>query len=138
GAGWSAAELLGGQTLLRSSRRTLEALRDPKRPVIVGAVLGPIISRLTEARTIEDAIGAAIDGDGSVRDEASPTLRRVRRELRGTHGELVRILERAMSRLESHQQVPDMSVTLRNGRYVIPIRREARVEVGGIVHDSSG
>src|SRR6476659_526739 len=43
-----------------------------------------------------------------------------------------------MSRLESHQQVPDMSVTVRNGRYVIPIRREARVAIGGIVHDTSG
>jgi DNA mismatch repair protein MutS2 len=137
GAGWSAGELLGGHLLLRSSRRTLESLRDPRRPPIVGAVLGPIVSRLVDARTIEEAVGAAIDEDGSVRDDASPVLRRVRRELRGTHGELVRILERAMSRLESHQQVPDMSVTLRNGRYVIPIRREARGEVGGIVHDSS-
>jgi len=43
-----------------------------------------------------------------------------------------------MSKLESHQQVPDMSVTVRNGRYVIPIRREARGAVGGIVHDTSG
>jgi DNA mismatch repair protein MutS2 len=43
-----------------------------------------------------------------------------------------------MAKLESHQQVPDMSVTVRNGRYVIPIRREARGSVGGIVHDTSG
>jgi len=138
GAGWSGTELLGGGVLLRSSRRTLEELRDPRRPVVVAAVLGPLLSRLVEAKELEQAIGAAIADDGSVRDEASPVLRRVRRELRGAQGELVKILERIMARLESHQQVPDMSVTLRNGRYVIPIRREARADVGGIVHDTSG
>jgi DNA mismatch repair protein MutS2 len=138
GASWNAGELLGAAMLLRSSRLTVESLGDPRRPVVVGAVLGPILSRLYEAKPLEQAIGGAIADDATVRDEASPVLRRVRRELRGAQGELVRILERIMSRLEPHQQVADMSVTLRNGRYVIPIRREARGDVGGIVHDSSG
>ena len=42
-----------------------------------------------------------------------------------------------MNKLEAHQRVPDMSVTVRNGRYVIPVRREGRGAVGGMVHDSS-
>ena len=42
-----------------------------------------------------------------------------------------------MSKLEPHQRVADMSVTVRNGRYVIPVRREAQGAVGGIVHDAS-
>ncbi|HVZ79101.1 MAG TPA: Smr/MutS family protein, partial [Gemmatimonadaceae bacterium] len=58
-------------------------------------------------------------------------------ELRKSEGELVRILERAMERLESHHRPPDMSITVRNGRYVIPVRREGRGAVGGIVHDAS-
>jgi DNA mismatch repair protein MutS2 len=72
-----------------------------------------------------------------VRDEASPALRRIRRELRESEGKLVALLERILGRLEAHQRVPDMSVTVRNGRYVIPVRREGRGAVGGIVHDSS-
>src|SRR5204863_5467303 len=48
-----------------------------------------------------------------------------------------RLLERAMARLEPHQRVADMSVTVRNGRFVIPVRREAQGAVGGIVHDAS-
>ena len=47
------------------------------------------------------------------------------------------MLEREMERLEAHHRVPDRSVTMRNGRYVIPVRREARVVAGGIVHDTS-
>ncbi|MHB1223137.1 MAG: endonuclease MutS2 [Gemmatimonadaceae bacterium] len=138
GASWSGQELLDAGRLLRSSRRTVETLRDPRRPAVVAAVLGPLISRLFESQELERAIGGVIDDDATVRDDASPMLRRVRRELRGAHGELVKLLERIMRRLEPHQAVSDMSVTVRNGRYVIPVRREARGEIGGIVHDSSG
>src|SRR3712207_4548365 len=42
-----------------------------------------------------------------------------------------------MSSLPPHLQVSDASVTVREGRYVIPVRREGRGEVGGIVHDES-
>ncbi|HEX2723212.1 MAG TPA: Smr/MutS family protein, partial [Gemmatimonadaceae bacterium] len=85
----------------------------------------------------EKRLDAAIDDDGNLRDDASPSLRRIRRELRGAQGEIVRMLERIVARLESRFQVPDMSVTVRNGRFVIPVRREARSVVGGIVHDTS-
>ena len=51
--------------------------------------------------------------------------------------EMIKLLERAMAKLEPHQRVADMSVTVRNGRYVIPVRREAQGAVGGIVHDAS-
>ena len=131
-------ELLGVLVLLRSSRRTADALRDPRRPAVATAVLAPIAQHLVSAKQEEGALERILADDGSVRDDASPQLRRLRRELRGAEAELVRLLERIMSRLESHQQVPDMSVTVRNGRYVIPIRREGRGAVGGIVHDTSG
>ena len=137
GASWNAAELLAAATLLRSSRRTQEALRDEKRPGIALAVLAPLAGRLVSARRVEDAIERTIADDATVRDDASALLRRVRRDLRAAEGELVRLLERAMEKLEPHHQVSDMSVTVRNGRYVIPVRREARVVVGGIVHDTS-
>jgi DNA mismatch repair protein MutS2 len=130
-------DLLGIHTLLRSARRTRDALRDARRPAVTLAMLAGIANRLASAKELEDAIERVIADDGSVRDDASPALRRIRRELLGATGELVRLLERAMARLEPHQQVADMSVTIRNGRYVIPVRREARGAVGGIVHDAS-
>jgi DNA mismatch repair protein MutS2 len=130
-------ELLGIGTLLRSSRLTTSALRDPKRPAMVRGVLEPLIARLYSQRALEDEIVRTLDDDGEVRDEASPALRRIRRELRSAHAELIQLLEKAMQRLEPSQRVADMSVTLRNGRYVIPIRRDARASMGGIVHDAS-
>ena len=137
GAVWTAAELLAACKLLRSSRRTHEELGSGERRDIIGAVLDPLVQRLIVAKTQEASIERAIDDEAMVKDEASPALRKLRRELRGAESELVALLERHMAKLETHQRVPDMSVTVRNGRYVIPIRREARGAIGGIVHDES-
>jgi DNA mismatch repair protein MutS2 len=135
---WSGAELVAGAVLLRSARRTRDALRDDRRPAVLRAVLAPFADRMIVAKSDEEAIERAIGEDGVVRDDASPALRRIRRELRASHGELVRILERVMGGLEAHHRAPDMSVTVREGRYVIPVRREGVKQVGGIVHGTSG
>ena len=137
GSVWSGEELLGGAVLLRSSRRTRSALTDARRPAAATAVLSPLTDRLAVSVPIEQAIERAIETDGTVKDDASPALRRMRRELRGAQSELVQMLERIAARLDAHHRVSDMSVTVRNGRYVIPVRREARGVVGGIVHDES-
>jgi DNA mismatch repair protein MutS2 len=137
GVVWNGAELLGAGQLLRSSRRTRDALGDERRPALARAVLAALVGRLFAAKPLEDSIDRTIQEDGTVRDDASPTLRRVRRELRAAEGDLVRLLERAMERLEPHHRVADMSVTVRDGRYVIPVRREGRASVGGIVHGVS-
>ena len=137
GASLSAAELLGMRTLLRASRLTAEGFRDDRIAPVSLAMLRPEVDALVPARSEEKGLDAAIDDDANVRDDASQALRRIRRELRGAQGEIVRMLERIVSKLESRFQVPDMSVTVRNGRFVIPVRREARSVVGGIVHDTS-
>jgi DNA mismatch repair protein MutS2 len=134
----SGRELLDVMIVLRSSRLTADALRDPRRPAMAVALLAAIRDKLGAEARLEQAIERACDDEGNIRDDASPALRRLRRELRSSEGELVALLERIMARLEPHQRVNDMSVTVRNGRYVIPVRREGRGAVGGIVHDTSG
>jgi len=137
GASLAAPDLLVLGALLRSSRITRESLRGERSSPIVAAVLAPQIEALVANKTVEDTIERAIDDDGQVRDDASSALKKIRRELKGSQGELVKLLERAMAKLEPHQRVADMSVTVRNGRFVIPVRREAQGVVGGIVHDAS-
>jgi len=136
GASLFAPDLLVLGALLRSSRITRESLRGRASPVVT-AVLAAQIEALAVNRPVEETIERAIDEDGQVRDDASSALRKIRRELQGSQGELIKLLERAMAKLEQHQRVADMSVTVRNGRYVIPVRREAQGAVGGIVHDAS-
>jgi DNA mismatch repair protein MutS2 len=137
GASLAPPDLLVLGALLRSSRITRDSLRGERASPIVAAVLAAQIEPLVANKNIEDTIERAIDEDGQVRDDASSTLKKIRRELKGSQGELVKLLERAMAKLEPHQRVADMSVTVRNGRFVIPVRREAQGVVGGIVHDAS-
>ncbi|MEX2177934.1 MAG: endonuclease MutS2 [Gemmatimonadaceae bacterium] len=137
GVSWTAAELLQARQLIRGSRITRDALADDKRPAPARAVLAPLRDQLIADRAVEAAIERCIGDDAEVKDDASPALRRLRRELRSAEGDLIRLLERHLARLDDSLRVPDMSVTMRNGRYVIPVRREGRGSLGGIVHDSS-
>jgi len=137
GSRWTGLELLSGGVLLRSSRRTRQALVDDRRPAVARAVLAEFVQALITRPPLEEIVERTIQDDATVRDSASPALGRIRRELRASQGELIRILEREMSRLEPQHRVNDMSVTMRNGRYVIPVRRGGQTATGGIVHDAS-
>ncbi len=137
GSGWSGGELVHAALLLRSSRVTREGLSGARASSGEGDILSPIRERLVSARSTESTIERALDPEGEIRDDASPEIRRIRRELRNTRTDLVQLLERAMARLDPQHRVSDMSVTMRNGRFVIPVRREGRSAVGGIVHDES-
>ena len=137
GTAWTGPELRLAHTLLVASRRSRDALQRSEREAHLVAPLAGLVGALLRAPQLERDLDRVVNEEGVVRDEASPALRKVRRDLRGAEGDLVRMLERLMSKLESHHRVDDASVSLRNGRYVIPVRREGRGAVGGIVHDTS-
>jgi DNA mismatch repair protein MutS2 len=127
---------------LRDSRVFLASSRSARAALLPRAeefsLLGSLAGRLVELRREEERIGRAIDEDGHVRDDASPELQRLRREIKGSRNRIVERLNAVATSLPSQYQVPDASVTVRDGRFVIPIRREGRGEVGGIVHGESG
>ena len=137
GASLGAPDLLVLGALLRSSRLTRESFRGDKISPVATAVLAEQRDALIVDKADEALIEKSVDDEGQIRDEASSALKKIRRDLRASQGELIKVLERAMAKLEPHQRVADMSVTIRNGRYVIPVRREAHGAVGGIVHDAS-
>lgn len=99
--------------------------------------LATIRERLVEDRDTEERIDRSVDGEGNVLDTASRELRGIRNRLKGAHARVVRQLEQYMRTLDERFVVADGSVTLREGRYVIPVRREGKGTVGGIVHDES-
>jgi DNA mismatch repair protein MutS2 len=86
---------------------------------------------------VERTIRAVVDRGGAVLDSASRDLARIRRQLGSAHGRIVQALEKLLRSLPERLVVPDGSVTIREGRYVIPVRREGRGEVGGVVMDES-
>lgn len=108
--------------------RGLEALA-PRIAALTGAL--PRVSDLAEA------LRGALDDEGGVRDEASPRLRQLRRELRERRKRIVADLERLFQSSDAERVFAEHFVTLRHGRYVVPVRAESRARVRGIVHDRS-
>ncbi|HUF76870.1 MAG TPA: endonuclease MutS2 [Longimicrobiales bacterium] len=101
------------------------------------APLEALRARLVDLREVEEDIVRSVDAEGSVLNTASRDLKRIRDRLRGAHAKVVRALEGYMGSLPERYLVADASVTIRDGRYVVPIRREGKGEVGGIVHGES-
>lgn len=134
GSVWEGAELRDAGELLRSARASRRAFTHHADDY---PLLAEIAEALIELRDEEKAIGQAIDGAGEVRDEASRELARLRREIRGARNNIVDRLQAYLATLPERIRVADASISIRDGRYVIPIRREGRSEVGGLVHDES-
>ena len=88
-------------------------------------------------KELEQRLAASLDPDGVVLDSASHALARARHDVRDARHKLVARLEAILGALDQSDRAPDAAVTVRGGRYVIPVRSTARSRVGGIVHDES-
>ena len=82
-------------------------------------------------------IARSIDSDGAVLDSASPKLRELRRACITTEAKIQRYLDTLVKSNEIGDNAQERFVTMRNGRFVIPIRKDARTSLTGIVHDMS-
>ncbi len=120
-------------TLYTSRRMRAYLIRTQERTPLLSA-RAPQLSVFQEA---EDAIGAALDSRGDVLDSASPQLQAVRLQIRRLQESIAKRLEAILHSTQMARIIQDPIVTVRNGRYCIPIRSEYKGEFRGIVHDSS-
>jgi len=94
---------------------------------------------LTEHPDVEEAIHAAIDAEThEVRESASRELARIRRATRRTRGRLEDKLHKIVERESSRDALQEAAVHIRNGRSVLPVKRQSGGRMTGIVHDRSG
>lgn len=100
-------------------------------------LLGGIAGRLVSFASEVAAVRHAIDGSGEVLDQASPALRSVRDALRQKRQKLRATLEHFVRGQNTSKYLQEDIITERNGRYVLVVRAEHRVNVPGIVHGSS-
>ncbi len=100
-------------------------------------LLNEIAYNLEEGRHIVAAVERAIDDYGQIIDDASPRLAEIRRELRIVHDRLRSKLQMIVNSSRYAPFLQDTVITMRSGRYVIPIKAEAKGSIRGIVHDQS-
>jgi len=134
GAVLEPVQLFSLGTLLTSSRLLAQELAGREHGL---QELRSVADLLYADKAAEDAILRSVDAEGMVLDTASKELKKLRGRLRGAHARIVKQMEAYMRSLPERFVVPDASVTIREDRYVLPVRREGRGEVGGIVHDVS-
>jgi DNA mismatch repair protein MutS2 len=94
-------------------------------------------SRFIERQSLVEEIGRAFDQRGEVVDSASTALAVIRRDIKVAHDRLQSKLQEFLGSAAGRQTVQEPIVTLRDGRYVVPIKADFRGEVRGIVHDVS-
>jgi len=88
-------------------------------------------------KELETKLVQSISPDAQVLDSASRDLARARQRVREARQHVIDRLGAILGGLDQTERAPDAAVTVRGGRYVIPIRATARARVGGIVHDES-
>ncbi len=122
-------------------RQTLYAARSLRRALTKLAALFPRLAAraalLQELPIVADAITRAINERGDIADSASPELARLRRELNTTRARLMEKLQRLLAASSNAKVIQEAIITQRDGRYVIPIRADAKGKLPGIVHDTS-
>ncbi|HUF54530.1 MAG TPA: endonuclease MutS2 [Dehalococcoidia bacterium] len=126
------SELLDVRITLVASRNISDAV-DKLR--IYMEFLAEVADRIADFRGITDEIARCIDAKGEVLDSAAPALATLRRESRIAHERLSSRLQQVLNSHKTSLQEP--IVTLRDGRYVLPVKAELRSQLPGIVHDVS-
>ncbi|WP_027417759.1 endonuclease MutS2 [Aneurinibacillus terranovensis] len=100
-------------------------------------LLEELMNQVERLRDLEDQITRAIDENGVVVDSASSALSQVRSQIRGAERRVRERLEQIIRNSNSQKMLQDAIITIRNDRFVIPVKQEYRHAFGGIVHDQS-
>jgi DNA mismatch repair protein MutS2 len=129
----SPTELLEIASLLRSARLVLDYINTDK---LFDTSLDNIFSRLIANRTLEDKITRSILSEDMIADEASPELAEIRRKIRIANNKIKDTLQSYVGGVRL-KYLQENIVTMRNGRYVVPVKAEYRNEMKGLVHDTS-
>ena len=128
-----AAQFVAIGETLEAAGRLADALAGERRPLLRD--LGRTIQPLPALRSV---LERSFDPTGELLDSASPRLGGLRRAVRIAYERLRARLDTLVHSSELGGVLQEPIITLRNGRYVVPVRAEARGRVKGIVHDASG
>lgn len=100
-------------------------------------VLDPLFAALNPNKYLEDRIFGAILSEEEIADNASPELANIRRHMRIQAGKIRDSLQKIISSPAYAKLLREPIITIRDGRYVVPVKSECKNDVPGLVHDVS-
>ncbi|UTR15549.1 endonuclease MutS2 [Salipaludibacillus sp. LMS25] len=130
-------ELLDISSTIYSSRRFKNFVETLVEEDIEMTVLPELVKDIVPLTDLEREINQAIDENGGVLDSASPALRTIRQQIRSYESGIRSKLESITRSTSGRKMLSDAIITIRNDRYVIPVKAEYRSHFGGMVHDQS-
>ncbi|MEH7442406.1 endonuclease MutS2 [Bacillus sp. JJ1122] len=117
----------------RQMKRFIEDLQEVTEvPILLTYSEGIIV-----LAKLEESIKNAIDEGGEVLDSASDALRSLRQQMRTRESRVREKLESMIRSSNAAKMLSDAIITIRNDRFVIPVKQEYRSHYGGIIHDQS-
>jgi DNA mismatch repair protein MutS2 len=128
----SSSELLEVYCLLRVSRLSLKYTGGA-----TARLIKTIASDIKDNPGLEKQLLEAIDEDGALRDDASPALRSIRKQVETARQRIKDYLQNFIRSGNNQSLLQEALITERAGRYVVPVKQEHRQSVKGIVHDES-
>lgn len=137
GGNLNASELLDISETIRGGRRLQTFIEKMVEDEIELPLLQGYINQLSPAGDLEKAIRNCIDEYGEILDSASPALQSIRRQIKTSESKVREKLEGMTRSANTRKMLSDAVVTIRNDRYVLPVKQEYRGNFGGIVHDQS-
>ena len=126
-------ELLRIAAVLRCARNIKGYVSEDEKKT----VLDPLFAALTPNKYLEDKIFGAILSEEEIADNASPELANIRRHMRIQAGKIRDSLQKVISSPAFSKFLREPIITIRDGRYVVPVKSECKNEVPGLVHDVS-
>lgn len=131
----SMGELLGIASLLRAVRSVAEWSQDAAE--LEDMSISQYFAQLVPNKYFEELITSSILSEDEMADSASPQLADIRRKIRSASSGIKDKLDSMIHQASVVKYLQDAIVTIRDGRYVIPVKAEYKSSVSGIVHDTS-
>ncbi|MEK3890455.1 endonuclease MutS2 [Bacillus sp. FSL K6-3431] len=133
----NAVELVQTASTIYASRMMKNFIDDLLENEVDIPILEEKTTKMADLTPLERQIKQAVDDNGDVLDSASDTLRNIRQKRRRNEGRIREKLESLTRSRNAQKMLSDAIVTIRNDRYVIPVKQEYRSHYNGIVHDQS-
>lgn len=126
-------ELLHIASVLRCARTVRGYVAQDEAPTVLDALFHALVSN----KYLEDRIFGAILSEEEIADSASPELADIRRHMRAQSAKIRESLQKIISSPAYTKYLREPIITIRQGRYVVPVKSEFKNEVPGLIHDMS-
>lgn len=130
-------QLLEVSDTLRTARVLKNFIKDSDEEREKYPGLKGYMASLSTFRHIEDRINEAIIGEDEISDNASPTLRSIRKQIENKNNSIRNKLNSIINSPNMQKYLQDTIITIRQDRFVVPVKSEYKSNVPGLVHDQS-